>query len=88
MLLLRKDSLPEGADWLYELKLDGYRALATKTEGKAYLRSRNDKDFTAGYRDISAALISLPDETWIYRVIRGWRRPSNSTIPHVTLHRE
>ena len=47
MLLLRKDSLPEGADWLYELKLDGYRTLATKTTGKAYLRSRNDKDFTA-----------------------------------------
>jgi len=63
MLLLRKDSLPEGADWLYELKLDGYRTLATKTTGKAYLRSRNDKDFTARYRDISAALISVPDET-------------------------
>src|SRR5262249_29741368 len=63
MLLLRKDSLPEGPDWLYELKLDGYRAVAIKSAGKAYLRSRNDKDFTARYRDISAALHSLPDET-------------------------
>jgi bifunctional non-homologous end joining protein LigD len=26
MLLLLKDRLPEGSDWLYEIKLDGYRA--------------------------------------------------------------
>jgi len=25
MLLLRTEKLPEGANWLYELKLDGYR---------------------------------------------------------------
>ena len=25
MLLLRTDKLPEGDDWLYELKHDGYR---------------------------------------------------------------
>ena len=34
MLLLRRERLPEGAEWLYELKLDGYRALAIKTEAK------------------------------------------------------
>ena len=28
MLLLKKERLPEGPEWLYELKLDGYRALA------------------------------------------------------------
>jgi ATP-dependent DNA ligase len=27
--------LPEGADWLYELKLDGYRCVAFKTGGKS-----------------------------------------------------
>jgi ATP-dependent DNA ligase len=31
MLLLRAEWLPEGPDWLYELKLDGYRALAIKS---------------------------------------------------------
>ena len=31
MLLLRPEKLPEGADWLVELKLDGYRALAIKS---------------------------------------------------------
>jgi ATP-dependent DNA ligase len=25
MLLVRTEKLPEGADWLYEIKLDGYR---------------------------------------------------------------
>ena len=34
MLLLRKDRLPEGNEWEYQLKLDGYRAIAFKTAGK------------------------------------------------------
>jgi bifunctional non-homologous end joining protein LigD len=63
MLLLPKDSLPEGPDWLYEIKLDGYRALAIKSGGRLQLRSRNDNDFTTRYRAISSALAALPDET-------------------------
>jgi bifunctional non-homologous end joining protein LigD len=65
MLLLKTPLLPEGPDWLYELKLDGYRAIGIKSGGKARLRSRNDKDFTTRYASISAALGSLPDETVI-----------------------
>ena len=42
MLLQRAERVPEGPDWLYELKLDGYRALAIKTGGKLHFRSRND----------------------------------------------
>jgi len=45
MLLLRTEKLPEGPEWGYEIKLDGYRALAFKTGGKLFLRSRNDNDF-------------------------------------------
>jgi hypothetical protein len=45
MLLLRTEMLPEGPEWGYEIKLDGYRALAFKTGGKLSLRSRNDNDF-------------------------------------------
>jgi bifunctional non-homologous end joining protein LigD len=63
MLLLRKQTLPEGPDWLYEIKLDGYRAIAIKSAGKAMLRSRNDNDFTRRYPLVSEAFRSLPDET-------------------------
>ena len=63
MLLLRTEKLPEGPDWQYELKLDGYRALAIKTAGKVHLRSRNDNDFNARYPGIVTALSAMPDET-------------------------
>ena len=49
MLLLRTDALPEGAQWAYELKLDGYRAIAFKTKGRVHFRSRNDNDFAGRY---------------------------------------
>jgi ATP-dependent DNA ligase len=65
MLLLRKEKLPEGPDWLYEIKLDGYRALAIKAGEKVQLRSRNDNDFNQRYPGIVKALASLPDETVI-----------------------
>ncbi len=63
MLLMRVEKLPQGADWSYEIKLDGYRALAIKSGGKVQLRSRNDNDFTERYSPIAAALGSMPDET-------------------------
>jgi len=63
MLLLRVEKLPQGADWSYEIKLDGYRALAIKSGGKVQLRSRNDNDFTERYSLISTALRSMPNET-------------------------
>jgi DNA ligase D-like protein (predicted ligase) len=63
MLLQRADSLPEGANWTYELKLDGYRALAIKANGRVHLRSRNNNDFGARYPAVVCALAVLPDET-------------------------
>ena len=65
MLLLRTEKLPEGDGLVYELKLDGYRAVAFKTGGKVHLRSRNDKDFSGRYPAIAAALKAMPDETVI-----------------------
>jgi len=65
MLLLRTEKLPESSDWLYEVKFDGYRALAIKTVGQVRLRSRNDKDFTKRYPGVVTALRELPDETVI-----------------------
>ena len=65
MLLLRSDSLPEGRHWLYELKLDGYRAIAFKRDGIVHLRSRNDNDFALRYPGVVKALSKLTDHTVI-----------------------
>src|SRR4051812_6867106 len=65
MRLLRTQTLPQGRNWLYEVKMDGYRSVAFKVEGKVYLRSRNDNDFNARYPTIVKALAALPDETVI-----------------------
>ena len=65
MLLLPTQKLPEGPDWLYEVKLDGYRILGIKSRGTVQLRSRKDSDFTAHYPLIAAALRAMPDETVI-----------------------
>ena len=64
MLLLKTEALPDdAARWLYELKLDGYRAIAFKTGGRLHLRSRNDNDFTVRYAAVVRGLTDLPDET-------------------------
>ena len=65
MLLLRTEKLPEGKEWLYELKLDGYRALAIKKGGRVHLRSRNDNDFSTRYPGLVKALAPMPDDTVI-----------------------
>ena len=65
MLLLRTEKLPEGPAWVYELKFDGYRALAIKSGGKVHLRSRNDNDFSVRYASITEALNAMPDDTVI-----------------------
>src|ERR1035438_6268282 len=65
MLLLRTEKLPEGPEWLIELKLDGYRALAIRSGGKVQLLSRNNNDFSTRYPSIVRALASMPDESVI-----------------------
>ena len=64
MLLLKTEALPGDASrWLYELKLDGYRAIAFKADGRLHLRSRNDNDFSQRYAAVMRGLKTLPDDT-------------------------
>ena len=64
MLLLRTEALPDDRSvWRYEIKHDGYRAIAFKTAGKLHLRSRNDNDFASRYPAIAKALATLPADT-------------------------
>ena len=66
MLLLRTDHLPDdAARWSYQLKFDGYRAVAFKTGRRVHLRSRNDNDFSVRYPAIVRGLETLPNETVI-----------------------
>jgi ATP-dependent DNA ligase len=65
MLLLQTDKLPEGAAWLHEVKLDGYRAIAGRSGNCILFRSRRDNDFTRKFPSIAKAFRSLPDETLV-----------------------
>jgi bifunctional non-homologous end joining protein LigD len=54
--------LPEGDEWIYEVKWDGYRALAVKESDDVHLLSLKEKDLTRDFpavaraiRDIAAA---------------------------------
>jgi ATP-dependent DNA ligase len=64
MLLLRTDRLADDpSKYQYEVKWDGFRAIALKTGGLVHLRSRNDKDFNGKYPAIVNSLADMPDET-------------------------
>ncbi|WP_427926010.1 DNA ligase D [Xanthomonas campestris] len=50
---------PEGAQWLHEIKWDGYRILATVTDGQVRLWSRNALEWTDKIPDIRDAIQAL-----------------------------
>ena len=50
------DRLPEGEEWVYELKLDGYRAQAIRGKNGVHLYSKNGKDFSRKFPLVFAAL--------------------------------
>ena len=58
-----KTTLPDGAQWSYEPKLDGYRALALKAGGAAHLLSRNGNVLDGRFPLIASALTALSDDT-------------------------
>jgi bifunctional non-homologous end joining protein LigD len=87
MLLRAAPQLPNGGHWSYELKLDGFRAVAFRTGGRVYLRSRNNTDFNRKYPPIVQALATMPDETVIdgeVVALDGVGRPSFSTLQNYT----
>ncbi len=53
-------ALPPGSDWLYELKLDGYRFLATKGGDAVHLWSRTQNELSARFPKIVEAVRALP----------------------------
>jgi DNA ligase D-like protein (predicted ligase) len=56
---------PEGRQWRYELKLDGFRAIGRKSGRGAQLWSRNQKDFTRRFPTVVRGVSELPNDTII-----------------------
>ena len=64
MLATLADEVPVGPEWLYEVKWDGYRALAYLAGGEATLTSRRGNDLTARFAEVARALersVRTPD---------------------------
>jgi bifunctional non-homologous end joining protein LigD len=56
-------TLPDGPEWTYEIKLDGYRLEAVKRAGKVTLYSRRRNVLNEKFHYIATALEDLPDST-------------------------
>jgi bifunctional non-homologous end joining protein LigD len=57
------EKAPTGAQWVHEVKFDGYRIAARVDRGKVYLLTRSGLDWTAKYPATAAALAKLPVQT-------------------------
>ena len=55
----RVATLPEGRDWVYEIKQDGYRAIGLVDGNSAMLYSMSGQDYSSDFRHIIFALRNL-----------------------------
>jgi bifunctional non-homologous end joining protein LigD len=58
-------TLPEGDEWVYEVKFDGFRGLALKQGSTAELLSRNNKDLGGRFPGVVRALEKLPHSEFV-----------------------
>ena len=63
MYALSVQKIPEGKEWLYEVKFDGYRCLAGRDSAKVTLWSRRENLFTEQFPNIAHACERLPPDT-------------------------
>jgi bifunctional non-homologous end joining protein LigD len=64
MLATLAEDVPPGAGWVFEVKWDGYRAMARVGGGEATLTSRNGNDLTARFSNVAkeiARAVKTPD---------------------------
>jgi bifunctional non-homologous end joining protein LigD len=64
MLATLEQQVPRGAGWLFEVKWDGYRALASVSQGEARLTSRKGNDLTERFGAVAkevAKAVKTPD---------------------------
>ena len=82
--------LPDGDEWLYEVKFDGYRALLLKDRDAVRIRSRNDKDLTSSYPAVADAGRRLTPATAVVDgelvAVDAGGRPSFQALQHRQAH--
>jgi len=59
-LATQVEQVPKGAQWLHEIKWDGYRLIVFLDKGKARVRTRNGLDWTKRFPTIAKAVAALP----------------------------
>ena len=91
MMAKLTDKLPEGEQWTYEVKWDGYRALLLKDHNHVQLRSRSDNNLTATYPTIHAAAQKLKAATAVVDgeivALDPSGRPTFQALQHRSAHR-
>lgn len=62
MLATLSKTIPEGGEWIFEKKYDGYRALASVKKNKVELWSRNGVSFLKPFPSLVKALSHMPQD--------------------------
>jgi bifunctional non-homologous end joining protein LigD len=82
--------LPVGPDWTYEVKWDGYRAIAMKNGKRVRLVSPNQKDLTRDYPQVVASLSTLAPADAVMDgeivALDGNGHPSFQALQHRSSH--
>src|SRR5262245_44500074 len=86
MLATPAATFPVDPDWTYEVKWDGYRAIAITDGKRVRLGSRNQKDLARDYPNVVAAVASLEPADVILDgeivALDGNGRPSFQALQH------
>lgn len=62
---IEQSTPPAEKGWIHEVKFDGYRLQLHKEGDRAFIFSKNGKDFTARFRDLAKAAAALPCKSCI-----------------------
>lgn len=65
MEALSVDTIPEGPDWQYEPKWDGFRCLVLRHDEQVTLQSKSGKPLTRYFPEVVAAVRSLKPRTFV-----------------------
>ena len=84
------EEIIEGDDWCFEMKWDGYRALAKVENGKVKLVNRNGNDMTEDFPELQELSVLAPEGSILdgeIVALDGSARPSFSLLQQRVSHR-